>query len=73
MSATITTRRVVVTSLLVDLFDIVSNLVVALITSSAVVFAEMAPLVIPNAVGIISGRTAPQSSEQFAVSLIHCV
>jgi cation diffusion facilitator family transporter len=35
-------RRVVVVSFLVDLFDVVSNLIVALITGSAVVFAEMA-------------------------------
>ena len=35
-------RRVVVVSFLVDLFDVVTNLVVALITGSAVVFAEMA-------------------------------
>jgi cation diffusion facilitator family transporter len=42
MAGLITTRRVVATSLLVDLFDIVSNLVVALLTDSAVIFAEMA-------------------------------
>lgn len=36
------TRRVVAVSLLVDLLDIVTNLVVALVTGSAVVFAEMA-------------------------------
>ncbi len=42
MSARITTRRVVVTSLLVDLFDIASNTVVVLLTGSAVIFAEMA-------------------------------
>lgn len=42
MSNPITTRRVVITSLMVDLFDIASNLVVTLITNSAVVFAEMA-------------------------------
>jgi cation diffusion facilitator family transporter len=36
------TRRVVAVSLLVDVFDIVSNLVVALFTGSAVIFAEMA-------------------------------
>ena len=35
-------RRVVVVSFLVDLFDVISNLIVALITGSAVVFAEMA-------------------------------
>jgi cation diffusion facilitator family transporter len=35
-------RRVVVVSFLVDLFDVVSNLIVALITGSAVVFSEMA-------------------------------
>lgn len=34
--------RVVLVSFLVDLFDIVSNLIVAIITGSAVVFAEMA-------------------------------
>lgn len=37
-----TRRRVVVVSFLVDLFDVVTNLVVAVITGSAVVFAEMA-------------------------------
>jgi cation diffusion facilitator family transporter len=36
------TRRVVAVSLAVDLLDIVSNLVVALLTGSAVIFAEMA-------------------------------
>jgi cation diffusion facilitator family transporter len=36
------TRRVVAVSLLVDLGDIVTNLVVALVTGSAVIFAEMA-------------------------------
>ena len=35
-------RRVVVVSFLVDLLDVVTNLVVAVITGSAVVFAEMA-------------------------------
>jgi cation diffusion facilitator family transporter len=35
-------RRVLVVSFLVDVFDVVSNLVVALLTGSAVVFAEMA-------------------------------
>jgi cation diffusion facilitator family transporter len=35
-------RRVVVVSLLVDLIDVATNLVVALLTGSAVVFAEMA-------------------------------
>lgn len=36
------TRRVVTISLLVDVLDIVSNFVVAVVTGSAVVFAEMA-------------------------------
>jgi hypothetical protein len=35
-------RRVVAVSLLVDLLDIVTNLVVAVLTGSAVIFAEMA-------------------------------
>lgn len=42
MSKIITTRRVVLTSLGVDLFDILSNLVISILTNSAVVFAEMA-------------------------------
>ncbi len=37
-----TPRRVVVVSFLVDVFDVVTNLVVALLTGSAVVFSEMA-------------------------------
>lgn len=37
-----TRRRVVIVSFLVDLFDVATNLVVALVTGSAVVFAEMA-------------------------------
>ena len=35
-------RRVVVVSFLVDLIDVATNLVVALLTGSAVVFSEMA-------------------------------
>lgn len=35
-------RRVVVVSFLVDLFDVLTNLIVAILTGSAVVFAEMA-------------------------------
>lgn len=42
MSAPISSRRVLLVSFLVDLLDVVSNLVVALLTGSAVVFAEMA-------------------------------
>ncbi len=42
MAARISSRRVVVVSFLVDVLDIVTNLVVALLTGSAVVFAEMA-------------------------------
>ena len=42
MGTSISTRRVVVVSFLVDVFDVVSNLVVAVLTGSAVVFAEMA-------------------------------
>lgn len=42
MPARISSRRVVVVSFLVDLLDVVTNLVVALLTGSAVVFAEMA-------------------------------
>lgn len=42
MPTPVTTRRVVVTSLLVDLFDIVSNMFVTIFTNSAVIFAEMA-------------------------------
>ena len=37
-----TRRRVVIVSFLVDLFDVATNLVGALVTGSAVVFAEMA-------------------------------
>lgn len=42
MAAIPSSRRVLVVSFLVDVFDVVSNLVVALLTGSAVVFAEMA-------------------------------
>jgi len=42
MAATPSSRRVLLVSFLVDVFDVVSNLVVALLTGSAVVFAEMA-------------------------------
>ena len=42
MSSPISSRRVLLVSFLVDVFDVVSNLVVALLTGSAVVFAEMA-------------------------------
>jgi cation diffusion facilitator family transporter len=42
MAATPSSRRVLMVSFLVDVFDVVSNLVVALLTGSAVVFAEMA-------------------------------
>ena len=42
MPAPISSRRVVVVSFLVDVLDVVTNLVVALLTGSAVVFAEMA-------------------------------
>ena len=42
MKATVSSRRVLLVSFLVDVFDVVSNLVVALLTGSAVVFAEMA-------------------------------
>ncbi|UCG71598.1 MAG: cation diffusion facilitator family transporter [Chromatiales bacterium] len=42
MGKSISTRRVVVVSFLVDVFDVVSNLVVAVLTGSAVVFSEMA-------------------------------
>ncbi len=41
-SSGISARRVVVVSFLVDVLDVVTNLVVALITGSAVVFSEMA-------------------------------
>ena len=37
-----TTRRVVWVSFLVDLFDVATNLVVAILTGSAVVYSEMA-------------------------------
>lgn len=40
--AKISARRVVLVSFLVDLLDVVSNLVVAVLTGSAVVFSEMA-------------------------------
>ena len=42
MSAKVSTRRVLLVSFLVNAFDVVSNLVVMLITGSAVVFAAMA-------------------------------
>lgn len=42
MNTKVSARRVVLVSFLVDLFDVVSNLVVAMITGSAVVFGEMA-------------------------------
>lgn len=42
MTRKISARRVLFVSFIVDLFDVVSNLVVMLITGSAVVFAEMA-------------------------------
>lgn len=42
MAAVPSSRRVLTVSFVVDLFDVVSNLVVALLTGSAVVFAEMA-------------------------------
>jgi cation diffusion facilitator family transporter len=42
MSSPISSRRVVLVSFLVDVSDIVLNLIVALFTGSAVVFAEMA-------------------------------
>jgi cation diffusion facilitator family transporter len=42
MAATPSSRKVLQVSFLVDVFDVVSNLVVALLTGSAVVFAEMA-------------------------------
>jgi len=42
MSSRISARRVVSVSFLVDVLDVVSNLVVMLLTGSAVVFAEMA-------------------------------
>ena len=42
MSANLSSRRVLLVSFLVDVFDVLSNLVVAVLTGSAVVFAEMA-------------------------------
>ena len=42
MSPAPSSRRVLTVSFLVDVFDVLSNLVVALLTGSAVVFAEMA-------------------------------
>jgi len=42
MAASVSSRRVLLVSFLVDVFDVVSNLVVAWLTGSAVVFAEMA-------------------------------
>ena len=42
MGVAISSRRVVVVSLVVDVIDVVTNLVVALFTGSAVVFSEMA-------------------------------
>jgi len=42
MASPISSRRVLAVSLLVDLLDVVTNLVVAWLTGSAVIFAEMA-------------------------------
>lgn len=42
MTSRLSSRRVLLVSFIVDVFDVVSNLVVALLTGSAVVFAEMA-------------------------------
>ena len=42
MPSPVSSRRVVVVSFLVDVLDVVTNLVVAILTGSAVVFAEMA-------------------------------
>ncbi|MGI9323838.1 MAG: cation diffusion facilitator family transporter, partial [Pseudomonadales bacterium] len=42
MTTSISSRRVVVVSFLVDLLDVVTNLVVAILTGSAVIFGEMA-------------------------------
>lgn len=42
MSKNISAQKVVVVSFLVDLLDVVTNLIVALITGSAVIFGEMA-------------------------------
>jgi cation diffusion facilitator family transporter len=42
MAKPVSSRRVLLVSLLVDVFDVVSNLVVAWLTGSAVVFSEMA-------------------------------
>jgi cation diffusion facilitator family transporter len=42
VTTTISSRRVVVVSFLVDLLDVVTNLVVAILTGSAVIFGEMA-------------------------------
>ena len=42
MASSISSRRVLLVSFLVNVFDVVSNLVVALLTGSAVVFSEMA-------------------------------
>lgn len=41
ISTKISTKRVITVSFIVDLFDIVSNLIVAILTGSAVIFAEM--------------------------------
>ncbi len=42
MASSISSRRVVVVSFLVDVLDVVTNLIVALLTGSAVIFSEMA-------------------------------
>lgn len=42
MAAVLSSRRVLTVSFLVDMFDVFSNLVVAVLTGSAVVFSEMA-------------------------------
>jgi len=42
MASSISSRRVLTVSFVVDVFDVISNLVVAVLTGSAVVFSEMA-------------------------------
>ena len=64
MPSPISSRRVVVVSFLVDVLDVVTNLVVAVLTGSAVVFAEMAQGLadsLGSARGTTSSRSAPDS------------
>ena len=68
MARKISARRVVMVSFLVDLLDVITNLIVAVLTGSAVVFAEMAQGVadsIGSALLVIGERRAarPRNAE----------